>query len=143
MALIHAIYTSIFQEGLKPDALEAILEKSRENNEKQQITGMLIYASGLFLQLIEGEEQAVEALLTNIKEDQRHYGYAPLVKEPISQRSFSDWSMGFAEEKPEALGKILGLEGALGAQELFEKLKTTKGWPRLFLEHYAERVKKG
>jgi hypothetical protein len=72
-----------------------LLEKSRKNNAKLGITGMLLYKDGEFMQVLEGEEKAVRSLSKRIAEDPRHTNFIILMDRVCTQREFPDWSMGF------------------------------------------------
>lgn len=77
--------------------IESILLKSRTNNIQAQITGVLLYRGGLFLQLLEGEKEAVEALYKKIEKDPRHGNVIQLFSVANNERLFKDWSMAFNE----------------------------------------------
>ena len=47
------------------------------------------------MQVIEGPEEAILRLYEKISRDPRHDGLLVLSQEAISERQFSDWSMGF------------------------------------------------
>ncbi len=47
------------------------------------------------MQVIEGASQKIEQLINNIKKDKRNRNILVLVHEPIKQRGFQNWSMGF------------------------------------------------
>ena len=51
--------------------------------------------SGYLQQVIEGKETDIDQLFDNIIRDKTHSGVIRLLKEPIEQRNFSNWSMGF------------------------------------------------
>jgi hypothetical protein len=53
--LIQLLYSSKATTALSPAELTAILDKSVANNQARQITGLLLYRDGCFLQLLEGE----------------------------------------------------------------------------------------
>jgi hypothetical protein len=72
-----------------------LLTKSRKNNARLDITGMLLYKDGNFLQLLEGEEQAVIDLYEFIKTNTDHHSSTVLDQAEINERQFVDWSMGF------------------------------------------------
>lgn len=95
MSLIHLVYVSSATHSFTQSELLALLEASRRKNEAATITGMLLYRDGNFMQVLEGEESAVTDTHTRIAKDSRHDGLITLVKAPISQRSFGEWSMGF------------------------------------------------
>lgn len=71
-----------------------ILEKSRKNNARLGITGMLIYIEGTILQILEGEREIIEQMFLVIKDDARHTSVVRILEGAIEKRNFSDWSMG-------------------------------------------------
>lgn len=75
--------------------LLAIFEKSHTYNEKFNITGVLLYINGSILQVIEGEEEPLDALFTRIKRDPRHKNVISVLKRPMPQRLFGKWAMGY------------------------------------------------
>ena len=95
MGLIHHIYVSSARVPADAAMLDDILSVSVRNNEAAGITGMLLYAGGTFMQVLEGEEQAVSATHERIKRDSRHMGIIVLEHAPIESRSFVRWSMGY------------------------------------------------
>lgn len=66
------VYTSIAREPYDAEALAALLEQSRVNNAKADVTGMLLYKAGQFIQLLEGEKGDVERTFARIYQDRRH-----------------------------------------------------------------------
>jgi len=77
--------------------LLALLGKSRANNEKLGITGIMLYRDGNFIQLLEGEAGDVRALYQKIKRDRRHGGVIVLLEGSVAERDFPDWSMAFRD----------------------------------------------
>jgi hypothetical protein len=59
------------------------------------ITGLLLYRDGDFLQVLEGDAEAVEKIYDDILKDPRHTGVIRVLKQEIEEREFSDWKMGF------------------------------------------------
>lgn len=95
MSLIHLIYVSAAREEMAGAGLDSILDASVRNNVPRGVTGMLVYSAGSFMQLLEGEEAAVDEIFSFIKQDQRHHTIILLERAAISTRSFDRWSMGF------------------------------------------------
>lgn len=95
MALIHLIYVSSATAACDVAELENILVASARNNTPLQVTGMLLYAEGNFMQVLEGEEAAIDETYARIARDHRHTDIFVIEREPIEQRSFDQWSMGF------------------------------------------------
>jgi hypothetical protein len=88
-----------------------ILAKSRKNNAQKQIVGGLLFGDGCFLQCLEGDDEAVDALYKKIEADRRHRDVRMLVRAPIAQRSFAAWSMKYVPAE-RALGELLRAWGA-------------------------------
>ena len=93
--MIRVTYLSRSTEPLSADALLTLLSQCHRNNTARGLTGMLLFGNGTFLQSIEGDEVAVDALLDRIAVDPRHTALKILRRETITNRQFADWSMGF------------------------------------------------
>ncbi len=91
----------------KPELLE-LLNKSRNNNAKVNVTGLLLYKDGQFMQVLEGDEPAVTSLYQRISRDPRHTGSMVFLQHPIEQRDFPDWSMAFKDMRDPDLLKVPG-----------------------------------
>ena len=93
--MIHLIYVSSAPDPLSESQLIELLDQSRQRNRSLNVTGMLLYADGNFIQVLEGEEADVESIFLSILNDPRNRGIIVIEKEPIERRDFPDWSMGF------------------------------------------------
>ena len=82
---------------------------ARKRNTAAGVTGMLLYLRGSFFQVIEGPADLVHGLYETISADQRHHRIRLLLDQPISHRSFADWSMGLARLDAAELDGIEGL----------------------------------
>lgn len=92
MALTQLIYASQpfgFDEGM----LNGILSDARRCNARDDVTGALICRADVYLQLLEGPTEAVEATFARIAKDDRHLDVARLSQAPIDARLFPGWSM--------------------------------------------------
>ena len=93
--IYQLVYLSAAAPSLKPGGIEDILSTSRTNNQRDQLTGMLLFRSGLFVQLLEGEKSAVQRLYDEkIKLDSRHHKLELLLEQTVDQRMFPHWAMG-------------------------------------------------
>jgi len=72
-----------------------IITVSKAENAKRGITGIRLYHMGKFVQVLEGEEEHLRALMKNIEKDPRHRNVRYLVDEQITQRGFEKWNMDF------------------------------------------------
>ncbi len=95
--MFRLIYTSHTPRLLPPIELEGILNGARRNNERDNLTGMLIYHEGSVMQMLEGSEAKVLACFERIKRDRRHEACTKLVGEAATARIFSDWRMAFED----------------------------------------------
>lgn len=104
------IYASQAIKPVNPGALQAILEKARERNLQDGVTGFLLYADESFLQILEGESTVLTATFDRIARDTRHEGIRVLERTAISKRRFAQWSMGFDLPDAAALGSLPGYQ---------------------------------
>lgn len=93
--MLSLIYVSTSEKLLNDEELLDILKASRENNSSKDVTGLLLYKGGNFMQVLEGPDEAVEALYEKIKADPRHKDVNVLSREQISARQFPAWEMAF------------------------------------------------
>lgn len=93
--LVQLAYVSSAITAFTEEQLNSLLLIARKANREHNITGLLLYKDGNFMQLIEGEERKIVQLYANIGRDERHTGIILLFKEPAPQRDFPDWFMGF------------------------------------------------
>ena len=92
--LVRLMYASRAAEGLKPDALSAIVRKSTAHNPAHGVTGVLCFSGTVFLQVLEGGRSQVSQLYNRIAADPRHHDVVLLTYEEIAERRFAGWSMG-------------------------------------------------
>lgn len=90
--LIQLIYSSR-PFGFDDAALNGILIIARRNNARDAITGALICRQDLYLQLLEGPREAVEARYRSITRDNRHLEVTQRLSGPATQRLFPQWAM--------------------------------------------------
>ena len=93
--LLSIIYSSQATDAFDESGLDALLEQCRENNADADLTGMLLYRDGRFLQVLEGPEEPLRALMDVLTTDARHTGLRVLFEEPLRTRQFPNWTMGF------------------------------------------------
>lgn len=86
------VYISTAQ-GLSRNDIEGILDTCARNNVQQDITGLLLYNGRNFLQLLEGEKEALDTLMRSIEVDSRHAGVAILHKGKVEHRVCPGWAM--------------------------------------------------
>jgi len=95
--LISLTYASRSPKPFTGDELRALLEQSRTNNERRGLTGILLHKDGQFMQVLEGDDETVMSVYETIGADPRHSVLRTLLKEPIDERQFGEWTMAFRE----------------------------------------------
>nr|WP_164736532.1 BLUF domain-containing protein [Pararhodobacter zhoushanensis] len=98
----HIAYVSRSLAPLDALMLDDILDASVRNNERDGITGVLMYHDQLFFQVLEGGRQVVELCYERIKNDLRHSGVSLIWSHVVKARVFAEWAMGYAG--PEEIG---------------------------------------
>lgn len=86
-------YKSIATASSRPGDLDLLASKARARNRSLDVTGMLLFEDGCFLQTIEGPQAAVSALWTSIQRDERHDHIEVLTEHMAAARLFSDWNL--------------------------------------------------
>lgn len=103
------VYASAEKTAMTPDKLKEIVKVSRQRNTAVDITGILLYSKGSFLQVLEGKEHRINALYKKILRDPRHENIVKITTFESNAKIFSDWSMGYAEVSEDELNSIEGL----------------------------------
>lgn len=136
--MIQVTYVSRTREPMGAEQLLDLLMQCRENNEQNDITGMLLYGNGTLLQVLEGEEAVVDPLVAEILDDPRHADIEVLSRKPVEQRDYAEWSMGFDLVSNEGLREIEGLRDFGAAKFNFEFLVGNGPVVQSLVEHYRE-----
>jgi len=137
--MLRVSYLSRESSPFTPRALLDLLEQCRRNNPRWGLTGMLLYGNGTFLQTVEGEQQAVEALIDRIASDPRHTDFRILRREEVSVRRHADWSMGFERLTDEKLREIPGLRNLSLREFNPEFLSSNSGVVENLLQQHRSR----
>jgi hypothetical protein len=89
------VYISAAEHAFTELELEQLLAKARENNTSLDISGMLLFHEGSFIQALEGDKEKVNQLYNKIAKDDRHTETRVLYRGDQEERNFDSWSMGF------------------------------------------------
>jgi len=138
--MITLIYGSSAAYPMPVPELVTILEQARQNNKKLNITGMLLYDDGNFLQVLEGEDEAVTSLYNKICQDPRHQSILLYVKKQIDKRHFNDWAMGFVDVRQLDIDNIPGYSRFLNDPEHTTKLEDAS-YAYAFLNVFRENIR--
>jgi hypothetical protein len=102
------VYVSSAVDLFSDKQLVDLLEKSRQNNRALDITGILLYKDGNFMQFLEGPKEAVLALAAKINHDPRHRGLIVLLQKEQPHREFEQWAMAFKTLSAETSFEVPG-----------------------------------
>lgn len=133
------IYCSQATHDFGPDELIALLENARALNEKAGLSGMLLYCSQSFLQVLDGDESALEVTYARIRADPRHMNLRMLLDAEVAAPLFPDWSMGFEHVDDEEIAdELVGYTPATKYPLLNPDLVTNAGVAQTLLTLYAK-----
>jgi hypothetical protein len=93
MAITRLVYASVAREHLSISELMQIRRGSKAYNSAHGISGMLCYAGGAFLHLIEGSRAEVNALYARIVQDARHSQVELISYSTTGKRECAEWPM--------------------------------------------------
>jgi predicted nucleotidyltransferase len=93
--LVELSYLSEAVSDMSFLGLMRLLESARAFNQKNGITGNLLYDNQQFGQIIEGEYANVMKAWKRIQEDKRHHRLELLEIREISEHSFPEWLLRF------------------------------------------------
>lgn len=68
--IIYCSHATVSMEN--PLNLAQVLGASARNNRRDEITGVLAFSDGMFIQAIEGPDNAVDRLMARLRDDTRH-----------------------------------------------------------------------
>ena len=103
-ALSSLVYTSTASRPLAKSDLEHILVNARQRNLQEQVTGLLLFSEGKFMQYLEGPQIGVLKIFDLIKTSSLHEQIVEVSRQSIDRREYGDWSMAFlADVDPHAL----------------------------------------
>lgn len=114
--VFQIIYVSRETRRMTDADLEEILTLSRSNNAEQQVTGMLLYSDGSFIQVLEGPQDGVREIFDLIQMDDRHTDILVLTETYVEGRAFPDWKMGFERVERPDIAQRTGVSDFLDAQ---------------------------
>ena len=115
------IYRSQASRAVHEVTLSPLLRKAREHNQQANLSGLLLYANGQFLQVLEGPEPALSNLYARIKDDPRHFNVQTLAYGLAAERAFPDWCMAYATTDKNVLEKVTGFMPLAAAPGLMSR----------------------
>ena len=131
--MLSIVYSSKASEAFDEGQLVDVLLRSRRNNKRLGLSGMLLYRDGHFLQVIEGPEVELRERMAVIATDPRHSALRVLLEEQIPERMFPAWTMGHVASGDDEAS-------APGLRVAFEDL-AENGAPRFSLTSLRELIR--
>ena len=131
--LFTICYISTAAELLLEEDVHALFSQTIKSNTHNDITGILIYQEGTFIQVLEGDDIFLNSLFKKIEEDPRHKQITKVLGEPIESRVFDEYLLGFS-----GMHKV----GELQAIYLFLKKNRNSPYSKrlyAFLKPFLER----
>ena len=122
MKFRRLIYTSQATESFSKDNLLDLLLQSRAYNSVDDITGVLMHKKGFFLQVLEGESEAIEDLLNRLLLDTRHIKLKIVLDNFTENRMFSNWAMGCVDFNKDEFKIMPGLCVDLSDPKVIQEL---------------------
>ena len=134
--MLQIIYASASTKPFTHKELVELLKVAREKNMALDVTGMLLYHAGSFLQVLEGPDENVEAIYAKVQKDSRHTNFLLLARETIEERAFEHWSMGFVDTT--RMGERIG--GFVDYMQALESMTLDKTRARVLLRRFQEGI---
>lgn len=91
--LIQMLYASTALGPVTTAVTGTILRSAQIFNAANGITGVLCQGQGVWLQVLEGQREDVNALYGRILADKRHHKVQMLAFKDIKRRRYGDWAM--------------------------------------------------
>ena len=93
--MYYIVYVSASTRLLTENELRVILIQNELKNKYNNITGLLLYSSGIFMQVLEGTRNAVEEAFRRIGDDIWNKNVIKLSEGSLRERVFPNWYMSF------------------------------------------------
>lgn len=107
-----SVYQLLFRSRAtyRPSAaqLREMLALARLHNSRKQITGLLLYSEGIFVQVLEGPENEIQELYARVQRDSRHTEVETVSEGLLPKRQFAEWSMDFDLADGPEVERVLG-----------------------------------
>lgn len=122
--MTHSIcYVSSATDNLNENEMDLLFNTVLHKNKGLNITGILLYYYGNFLQVLEGDEEALKALFETIKKDKRHQNLITIYDKKNDHSIFDEYKTGFSIIKTK--NDLKNLKAYLKLSEDKEPLSTS------------------
>lgn len=96
MSLKTICYVSSAKQNLSIIDQQFIFDQTLKKNTSLDISGVLVFNEGNFMQIIEGENDKISILYDKIKEDSRHHNIIEIINNPVKEKLFEGFETGYA-----------------------------------------------
>jgi hypothetical protein len=103
------IYSSKSGSPMQSEDLQELLDHSRRSNAANGITGALVYAEGIFLQILEGDKDLLNDLMSKIRQDVRHENVIVLQEGEVPAAVFGGWKMAYVSATAKQVAMWAGI----------------------------------
>jgi hypothetical protein len=107
-------WSSVPSQSFSAARLNEIVALSRRNNERNHLSGMLLFTGAHFLAILEGHEWDLNKLWLRLERDDRHCDLIRIGDELCGKRWFPEWMMAYTDH------------AVVGPQ--IEKLRSSQAW---------------
>ena len=94
--LVRLLYASRSIGKIECAEIHDIMQQAHAHNPQNGVTGILCYSDKVFMQVLEGGREAINALYAKIMRDKRHSDVVLLHYEEVDERRYAGWTMGQA-----------------------------------------------
>lgn len=94
-----ALYLSKACTPFDQSALVEMQNFAAEMNGQYGISGYLYFEKGHFIQYIEGPDDAIDQLISNLRGDSRHEVLQVVEESNLTERRFEEWAMRWLDHK--------------------------------------------
>ncbi len=88
-------YVSTAHTDLQAQGVKDIMTETLKNNNRQKVTGILLYNERNFFQLLEGEKQTIQDIYKKITLDPRHQDIIKFLEKPVFRPPFDGYMADF------------------------------------------------
>ena len=135
------IYASAADPNIDEPALDDILEQARTHHAGREITGILLFGNGVFIQVLEGEDDIVDRLAMHIEQDPRHSNFDILYEDHIERRAFGAWDMAYKVLDQDSIAFLNGAMAKSSGEDLIAYLREDDHFARSFIAECAKNLK--
>lgn len=120
--MIRLIYVSTAAGPVTTAVTGTILRSAQANNTANGITGVLCQGQGVYLQVLEGGAEPIDALYARILLDKRHQNVVLRGREDIARRRYGNWAMAHVD-----MTRLPHTTHAIGQKAVFDPYTANEG----------------